>query len=320
MVTIFVNEGGTTRRADSVDPAWLAPDSRAYAWVDLSDPTDAEARILSDVFHFHELAIEDALSEIQTPKIEAYDGYLYLILHAIDFEAAKHVFATHEIDVFLGTRYLVTVHDAFSRSVSRLLKICPRNDLVLAEGPAALLHRIADLIVDNYRPEVDKMEARLNEVEDRVFERPSTHDVKRILGLKQDVSSLRRVVTPQRDVVGRLARREYPFIEVSIAYRFRDVYDHLARLADEANLFHDRVTSLLDAHLSFMSNRLNAVMKTLTVVSTIFLPLTVLTGMFGMNVELPRFPGGDALQFWWIAGLMALVSAGLLWTFNRLGL
>jgi magnesium transporter len=317
MVTVFVHDGQTTRRADRVDPAWLEPSSKVRFWVDLQNPTEDEARLLSGVFHFHELSIEDALSEIHTPKIEAYDTFLYLILHGIDFEASRHEFRTHEVDIFLGERFLVTVHEEESRSVARLVEVCGRNEYALAEGPVALLHRLADQLVDNYRPEVDKLEERLNDVEQRVFERPSQDDVKRILGLKRDVGSLRRVVLPQRDVVARLARREFSFIDDRMSYRFRDVYDHLVRLADEANVFQDRVTSLLDAHLSFTSNRLNEIMKTLTIVSVLFMPLTVLTGMFGMNVELPRFPGGDAAQFWWVSAIMAAIVGALLWMFNR---
>jgi magnesium transporter len=317
MTTIFVSDGRVTEKVDQLDPAWVEPGSGKLLWVDMQCPTEAEARILSDVFRFHELAIEDALSEIQTPKIEDYAGYLYLILHGIDFSAAKHTFATHEVDIFLSDRYLVTLHDEFSRSLSKLLEVCPRNNLVLGDGPAALLHRIVDAMVDNYRPEVDKLEARLDEIETKVFEHPSVDDIREILTIKRDVASLRRVVTPQRDVVARLARREFAIIDEQVAYRFRDVYDHLVRLVDESNLFHDRATGLLDAQLSFTSNRLNRVMKTLTVISTIFLPLTVLTGMFGMNVELPRFPAGDWAQFWWIAGIMAAIAGGMLWIFNR---
>jgi len=317
MVTIHVSNGRETRRADEVEPQWLQPKSGYFVWVDLSSPTDDEARILSEPFGFHELAIEDALSEIHTPKVESYSDHLYLILHGIDFHAAQHTFATHEVDIFLGEQFLVTVHDEFSRSVAHLLEVCDRNDHVLAEGPAALLHRIIDTMVDNYRPEVDKLEARLDEIEAHVFQSPSQDDVRQILGLKRDVASLRRVVTPQRDVVGRLARREFSLISEPLSYRFRDVYDHLVRLAEEANLYHDRVTSLLDAHLSFTSNRLNRVMKTLTIISTIFLPLTVFTGMFGMNVTLPVFPGGEGAQFWWISGVMAAIAGMMLWYFNR---
>ena len=317
MVTIYVSNGRETRVADEIEPLWLEPKSGYFVWVDLECPTEEEARILSAPFRFHELAIEDALKEIQTPKIESYGDYLYLILHGIDFSAAQHVFATHEVDIFLGEQFLVTVHDEFSRSVARLLEVCPRNDLVLAEGPAGLLHRLVDSMVDNYRPEVEELEARLDEMEEHVFDRPSAGDVRTILGLKRDVASLRRVVTPQREVVGRLARREFPQISEHLAYRFRDVHDHLVRLADESTMFHDRITSLLDAHLSFTSNRLNQVMKRLTVISTIFLPLTVLTGMYGMNVPLPSFPGGEIAQFWWIFGIMVAVAGSMLWVFRQ---
>src|SRR6185295_18010132 len=136
---------------------------------------------------------------------------------------------------------------------------------------------------------------------------------------KRDVSSLRRVTLPQRDALGRLARREFPEIPDPLAYRFRDVYDNLVRLNDDAISFQDRVTGLLDAYLSSQSNRLNQVMKVLTVISTIFMPLTVLTSMYGMNVHLPLFPGGEGAQFWWIGGLMALSSAGMLWIFRKMG-
>ncbi len=146
MLTIYVSNGRETRRSDVIEPEWLLPKSGYFVWVDLQSPTEDEARILAEPFGFHELAIEDALKEIQTPKVESYGDYLYMILHGIDFEAAKHTFATHEVDIFLGEQFLVTVHDDFSRSVARLLEVCPRNDFVLAEGPAgaAAPHRRLD--------------------------------------------------------------------------------------------------------------------------------------------------------------------------------
>jgi magnesium transporter len=127
------------------------------------------------------------------------------------------------------------------------------------------------------------------------------------------------LVGAPRDVVGRLARREYSLITEQLAYRFRDVYDHLVRLSDEAVFFQDRISSLLDAHLTAVSNQLNAVMKVLTIISTIFMPLTVLTGMWGMNIPLPHFPGSADVQFWWIFGLMLSVSATMLAFFRRRG-
>ena len=124
---------------------------------------------------------------------------------------------------------------------------------------------------------------------------------------------------PQRDAVGRLARREFRLIAESLAYSFRDVHDHLVRLADEAMFFQDRISSILDAHYSSVSNQLNTVMKVLTVISTLFMPMTVLTGLYGMNVPLPHLPGGIEAQFWWVVGMMATISVVMLTFFRRRG-
>lgn len=316
MLTVLVNLQGSVRKVTMIDPAWLKPDSTASLWVDLAAPSIEEASILKTVFQFHDLSIEDALSESHHPKVETYGGYLYVILHGIDFEAAKHRFATHDTDFFLGANYLVTVHDGTSRSIAALHEICQRNEHVLAQGPVSLLHRIVDTMIDNYGPEIEKLADRLEQLEHQVFDEPNANLVKPILGLKRDVASLRRVVLPERDVVARLARREFAVISEPMSYRFRDVHDHLVRLTDESMLFHDRLSSLLDAHLTSVSTRLNQVMKVLTVIATIFMPLTVLTGMWGMNVPLPAFPGGEALQFWWLVGIMLVVTGVMLWLFR----
>lgn len=317
MLTVLVNLQGQIRRASMIDPAWLGSDSKASVWVDLASPTHEEATILRNVFHFHELSIEDALSESHHPKVESYGSYLYVILHGIDFQAAQHQFATHDTDFFVGPNYLVTVHDGTSRSIDHMRNVCQRNEHVLSDGPVGLLHRIVDAMVDNYLPEVEKLSDRLEEIENRVFDAPQKKNlVKPILSLKRDVANMRRVLLPQRDVVGRLARREFPLISEQLSYRFRDVYDHLVRLTDESMVFHDRLSSLLDAHLTSVSTRLNQVMMVLTVIATIFMPLTVLTGMWGMNVPLPAFPGGDAAQFWWVLGIMLVVSAAMLGLFR----
>ncbi len=314
---MFVCRGGQTARAAAVEPAWLRPENGAVVWADLSNPGPGEAAILREVFHFHPLAVEDALSEAETPKIEAYDGYLYLILHGIDIQASAHAVTTHDTDFFVGANYLVSVHDGTSRTIAGMRELCPRNDRILAEGSAALLHRIVDAMVDHYRPEIDKLQDRIDGLEESVFEDPGRETVRQILDLKREIASLRRVLIPQRDIVGRLARREFALVGAEMAYRFRDVHDHLVRLTDETMMSQDRITSILEAHVSNVSNRLNEVMKVLTVIATIFMPLTVLTGMFGMNVQFPQFMGGERAQFWWILGVMAAISGSMLWWFHR---
>jgi magnesium transporter len=317
LIRVFVHEAGSTRTEDRVNPAWLEAAGGVVIWVDLDRPTPEESRVLGDVFHFHELSIEDALNEIHHPKIEAYESYLYLILHGIDFEARRHRFTTRDVDFFLHPNYLVTVHHGVSRSIGRVADVCARNSQLLAEGTTSLMHRIIDAMVDNYRPEVDALSARLDHLEQEVFEQPDPQLIKRILEFKRDVASLRRVVMPQRDAVGRLARREYSIITEQLAYRFRDVHDHLVRLSDESMFFQDRITGILDAHLSAVSNQLNTIMKVLTIIATMFMPLTVLTGMWGMNVTLPALPGGDRAQFWWVAALMLALCAAMVWFFRR---
>jgi len=319
VIRIYAHQNGETTSVEQVDPKWLEPASNVNLWVDLSKPTPDEARILTDVFHFHPLSVEDALSEIHHPKIEPYRDYLYLILHGIDFNHAEREFATRDVDFFLGRNYLVTVHDGHSRSIAKTKVLCDQHEHILAEGPAALLHRIVDSMVENYRPEVDALEEVTERLEEDALLGFRSDLIREILGLKRDLASLRRVVIPQRDAVGRLARREFPQINDELTYRFRDVYDQFVRLSEEAVLFQDRVTGILEAHLSSVSNRLNVVMKVLTVISTIFLPLTVLTSMWGMNVPLPHFPGGEAVQFWWVAGCMGAISTAMLVIFKSNG-
>jgi magnesium transporter len=315
---VLVYRAGRTERVDEVNPAWLAPDAGEIVWVDIDQPGEAERRLLAETFRFHELAVEDAVSEAHHPKIEPYDQFLYLILHGMVGGRKNKGFETHDIDFFLGRNFLVTVHRRPSRSIAEEQAMLARYGSRLAEGPGALLHRLIDRLVDHYTPEVDLLEDRLEDLEKKVFSSRRTNPLRDILGLKFDIASLRRVTLPQRDAVSRLARREFSQISDQLAYRFRDVYDHLVRLSDEAIFLQDRVTSLLDAHLSTQSNRLNQVMKVLTVIATIFMPLTVLTSMYGMNLPLPHLPGGEGAQFWWVFGMMLGVSGAMLWMFRRM--
>jgi magnesium transporter len=317
MITVYVHKDGQTEPASSIDRAWLNPGSGVFVWVDLAAPTIPESLILSDTFGFHPLSVEDAMSEVHFPKIEAYGGYLYLILHGIDFHAGDQAFATHDIDFFVGPNYLVTVHDGHSRSIRDIQQSVARRAPVMSEGPIALLHRVVDAMIERYRPEVEKLEERIEQIEKNVFaQHVPQHLVRQILLEKRQVSSLRRIITPQRDVVARLARREFAEVGDDVSFRFRDVYDQLVRIADDALLFQDRITGVLEAHLSNVSNRLNEVMKLLTVLTTVFLPLTLLSGLWGMNIPLPRFPGTDAAQFWWLFGIMVVVVAGMLALFR----
>ena len=194
MIKVYKHAAGSTQCLEMVDPAWLQPGSGVVVWVDLDKPTAAEARVLTDVFHFHELSVEDALSEIHHPKVESYSDFLYVILHGIDFKAREHYFQTRDVDFFLGEQYLVTVHPGVSRSIGKVGDLCSRNARILGEGPGVLMHRIIDTMVDNYRPEVDQLHARLDKLEKEIFTRPDS-------GARQADSRFqarRRLASPNR--------------------------------------------------------------------------------------------------------------------------
>jgi magnesium transporter len=319
LIRYFVHRGGQTTTVDRFEPALLLPDSGAVVWADVAEPTDADGAVLREVFGLHELAVEAAFQRETNPKVESYGRYLYIVLHGINFDATEHTFDTNETDFFLSSNFLVTVHDGQRRSIQHVTELCARTGHILEEGAVALLHRIVDVMVDHYRPEMDELEQRLDEIEEQVIKDPSDSLTGDILAIKRDISSLRRIVVPQRDVVGRLARREFDLIGQEMAYRFRDVYDQFARMADDAIVFQDRVTGILDAHLASVSNRMAGVSKLLAVIAALYGPMTVITGLFGMNVPLPSLIGSPEHQFWEIIGIMVLSSAALLLWFRKSG-
>ena len=304
---------------DRLDRSWLSIDSGVMVWADVAEPTEADGAVLREMFGLHELAVEAAVQRETNPKVESYGRYLYIVLHGIDFQAAEHTFDTHETDFFISPQFLVTIHDGQRRSIAHIAELCSRADHILAEGPVALLHRIVDTMVDHYRPEVDELEERLDEVEKQVIEHPGDTLTGDILALKRDITTLRRIVIPQRDVVGRLARREFDLIGQEMAYRFRDVYDQFVRMADDSIVFQDRVTGILDAFLASVSNRLANVSRSLAVIAALFGPMTVITGLFGMNVQLPTLIGSEQYRFWEIVGIMLLGSISLFYWFKKSG-
>lgn len=319
MIRYFVHRDGHTTPEPAIEPAWLQPGSGVVVWADVVQPDAADGAVLRDVFGLHELAIEDALDTTHHPKVETYGPVLYVVLHGINFHADEHAFDTHDTDFFLTSQYLITVHDGRRRSITHVSELCGRSDRFLAEGPVGLMHRIMDTMVSHYLPEVDELETWLDELEERVLASPDQSLTGEILAVKRDISSLRRIVIPQRDVIGRLARREFDPINLEMSYRFRDIYDQLVRMADDAMIFQDRVTGILDAHLASVSNQLAQTSKVIAVVAALFGPLTVLTGLYGMNVPLPHLPGGDPAQFWWVVTLMGAASIAMFAWFRRSG-
>ena len=257
---------------------------RNLIWVDLSGEDNAAYQpLLIGTFRFHPLAVEDALVETHLPKIDDWDEYVYLVLYGVDFDQAKLEVDSHEVDIFLGPNYLVTHHTEQVNAIERLRSIYQRDARRLQRGADYLLFELADAIVADYMPCLDALDETANDLEDEVFNNPKKETLPRIFTLKRAAIQLRRTLSPQREVLNRLARDEYRVIDAKERIYFRGVYDHLVRLHDINEGLRDLIGGALDIYLSAASNRLNEVMRILTLVTVLGLPLTFLTGFFGMN-------------------------------------
>ena len=298
-------------------PEMLKEIPEATHWIDLEDPTVKEATILEDPFHFHPLAIEDCLSEVHHPKIDDFDTYIFAILHGIRFDAPTDSFITRELDIFLGPNYLITHHNGPMRSITAVRDQCDKNlQAALPRGVDFLLHAILDQMFEHYFPSLDAIEDKIQMVQVEVFENPSRETLDRIFALKKDVMQLRRICLPQREIINRLARADFKVVSARAAIYFRDIYDNLYRIVEGSMSYQDMTQSTMDAYLSAISNRLNETMKRLTVISAVLMPLTVITGVYGMNFEfMPELHWRYGYPF--ALGLMAAAASSLVWFLKR---
>ena len=316
MLTYFRCVNGAIEKLE-FRPELLKEVPEAIHWIDLEDPTVKEATILEDPFHFHPLAIEDCLSEVHHPKVDDYDAYIFVIVHGIRFDAPTDQFITRELDIFLGTNFLITHHNGPMRSITAARELCNKNlQASMPRGVDFLLHSILDQMFEHYFPSLDAIEDKIQLVQVEVFENPSRETLDRIFALKRDVMQLRRICLPQREIINRLARADFKVISQRAAVYFRDIYDNLYRIVEGSMAYQDMTQSTMDAYLSAVSNRLNETMKRLTVISALLMPLTVITGIYGMNFEfMPELHWKFGYPL--VLGTMAVVSGLLVLWFRR---
>lgn len=288
-------------------------------WLDMPKPTEEDVRVLRDVFNFHPLAIEDATKQGQRPKIEEYEGYVFLTAHAVR-PGAKRItdIILDEVDIFFGPGYVVTTHrdtvPALDEARARLGR-APANLRGMADYA---LYTILDTVVDSYFPVIDALDVALDRLEDRLFVRPSSQTLDRLFALKRSLLQMRRVAAPMRDFFNVLTRRDLPFISRQTLVYLRDVYDHLLRITDLIDTHRDLLSGALDIYLSVVSNRLNEVVRRLTMITAIFALLAVITGIYGMNFD-RAFPSFDwSYGFPFTIGVMLLLVGVLLLVFRRL--
>lgn len=267
----------------------LIQNTQATLWVDfISEPPEVCLPIMED-FGFHPLAIDDALQETHVPKLDDWGDYLYIVLNHMNMEPDGEAWETDvdELDVFLGKNYIVTHHDHRISAVDETWVLCDRDERNVHEGADHILYRIADNLMTAYMPAVEKIDEAIDLLEDQVFDRPSPRTLERLFALKRVLLAMRRIIIPQREVLNKLARDDYSVIDPRDRIFFRDIYDHLVRLHDLNESLRDIVGGVQDTYLSVVNNRMNEIMKTLTIITVLFMPLTFLTGYFGMNFFQP---------------------------------
>jgi magnesium transporter len=291
-------------------------DRRGVLWMDFQgEPPEVCEPILRQTFGFHPLAVDDALRESHVPKVDDWGQYLYLVLPAIALERSgePHI-EIQELDAFLGSNYLVTHHDHPVEVVDRVWLSCQRDERHLEADVDHVLYRLVDELAASYMAVIEDLDDAIELVEDEVFDRPTSATLERIFVLKRALIQLRRIIVPQREVLNRLARGDYAVIDAHDRVFFRDVYDHLVRMHDINESMRDLVAGALDTYLSVINNRMNDIMKTLTIITTLFMPLSFLTGFFGMNF----FGPSASLNAW--TGVPALVITLAILTATPLGM
>src|SRR4029079_6047097 len=298
----------------------LLKDKSAVIWVDMEAPTEADERILLDVFKFHPLTVEDCRENRHYPKVEEFHSYIYFIVHGVTANTSPDRFTTIELGGCLVPNYVTAYHHERFRSINNVKQLLRTTPVACQRGPAFLLHQILDQVVDFYSPVLDDFDDRIDRLEDDIFtlQRPNNEILSEIMDLKRSVLRLRRIYGKQMDILHRMSRGEFGLIPEDMRPFYRDVYDHLVRVVDLAENYRDLISGSLEAYLSVVSNRLNEIMKVLTIFSAVMLPLTFIAGVYGMNFDnMPELHSRYGYYAVW--AIMVVVAIGMLLFFRRRG-
>ncbi len=300
-------------------------DPRGTLWVDIQNPNDSARQeaetLLRDVFKFHALAVEDAIDEAHVPKVDDWGDYIYVVFHGTSIEPHTDKLRLHELDIFLGLNYLVTYHAeplSFLDQDRKSIERDPRDRL--QNGADHLLVRFLERAVDQSLETIEHLDDRVDSIQNQVIADPRPRTLETIFRLKRSAVRLQKVFNPQREVLNRLARDPYKPIQPAHRVYFRDVYDHVVRIHDISESLRDLIAGTLETYLSVMSNRTNDIMKTLTLVTVMFMPMSFLVGFFGMNFfgETLTFQSPLPKQLLFFGSLVIMcVSPMLMWLYMR---
>jgi len=291
-------------------------ESEAHVWVDLEAPTEQETKsLLQDTFNFHPLAIEDCVMVSERPKVDNYDEYIFMAIHSPDFSDRK--FNTTELNLFIGKNFLVTYHCEPMKCITATIDRISRNAPMIARAPDRLTYTILDLLLENYDPATASLSSEIEHIEKKVLESPSVHVLDDVLYLKDQVQSLRQILTPQRDVIGRIAHGEFKIVRSHMLPYYRDLLDQIVRTSDHADNYRDSLTGILQVHLNLQQMQVNKVIKVLTVLATLSMPMLIITSYYGMNINhFPSFDWPVGFAYIWIFGLASFIT-GLVYMLLR---
>ena len=288
------------------------------SWVNIERPGVAEMEYLKDRYSFHQLSLDDCLSVVQLPKLDEFEDYLFLVLHFPRFNRESRITVASEVDVFAGATYVVTVHDGNLRPLTKLFSDCQATEELrqqaMGHGSGFLLYRILDSLVDYCFPILGRVIGNVNNLEERVFDTSAQRVVREMALVRRDILSYRRVVRPQIDVLEEMEEKEFPFLKVDQDIYFGDLADHMRRIWIELEDLKEVVEGLYDAHGSLTTIRTNDIIRILTVAATVVLPFVVVSGLYGMNVDLPL--AGEGWAFWVVMLVTGLISVGMLVLFR----
>ncbi|HEY2369211.1 MAG TPA: magnesium/cobalt transporter CorA [Polyangiaceae bacterium] len=313
----FILDGENVRETTDLAEARKAAAEKKTMWIDLGEQTPAVEAFLGEALRIHPLTLEDIWTDRPSPKADEFPEYVYVCAHCVKRD--KDELHTCEIDLVVGKTFVVT-HDAQGLVTTSVREEVMRTPRLLQKGAAWVAHAVLDRLVDGYLPVIDAFDADVEALEDDVLAKAGTPEggavLQRILGLKRSLQSLRRVSIHQRELLLRLARGEFAIFPPDTLPYLRDVHDHFVRVGDLADSYRDLVTSALDAYLSVQSNRMNEVMKTLTLISTVMLPITFIAGVYGMNFDhMPELKWIYGYPF--ALGLMLSVAVGAVLFFRH---
>lgn len=287
-------------------------DKGLHIWVDLFQPTPEEIKlILTDVFNFHPMAVEDCVTFSGLPKVEDYEDYLFLVMHAVDY-SRQDQFTTSEIDIFLGKEYLVTHHTVPFRAIATTIDRVQKHPQIVAKASDRLLHTVIDAIIDNYEPVMRELDEEIQTLEEGIFTTASDKEsIEEFLFVRKEINKLRQIVRPQSEIMARLAHGEFKLVRGTLLPYYRDILDNLRRIEDTAQNFNEQLYLAMDVFLNKSQMQTNQVIKVLTILTAITTPLMVVGTWYGMNFEnMPELPG--KYNYFIAMGLVLFSTAGLM--------